>query len=434
MLALEIAAVIALILVNGVLALSELAVVSSRRIRLKTMADFGLRGAATALDLANDPGRFLSAVQVGITLIGVLAGAVSGATLGQRLAELLVMSGLPPAYADAIGIGAVVVAITYVSVIIGELVPKQLALRDPERLACLIAPAMAAIARGAGPIVTIFDLSGRAVLRLLGVSSSPATTVTDEEIKTLITEAETAGVIEPEERTMIARVMRLADRPIRAVMTPRTDVDMIDLDAGPDEIRKTLRESIHSRLPAYRGTPDEIVGIVQAKDLLDAYLAGEPVDPRALCRPPVIVPDTIDALDVIESLKQSPVHMALVHDEYGYFQGVVTTADILEAITGAFRTEEGPPQPKYTRRADGSFLIEGDMPADELSDLLGIRLPSPASFNTTAGFLLWEFGHLPKVGDDVVVQGWRIEVVDLDGRRIDKILAERVGTNRRVRS
>lgn len=424
MLALELAVVVLLILLNGLLALAELAVVSSRRIRLKTMAGQGIRAAKTALDLLDNPGRFLSTVQTAITLIGVLAGAVSGATLGDRVAVGLAGMGVPKPYADPLGLGAVVVCITYLSVILGELVPKHLALSNPERFAVAVAPSMAAIARAAGPVVGAFDLSGRLVLRLLGVASGRPPGVTDEDVRAIITEARSAGVIEAQEHSMIAQVMRLADRPVRAVMTPRPMVDMIGLTEEPETIRDRLRASVHSRLPAYRGDPQEIVGIIQAKDLLNAYLSGGAVDPRDFVRPPVIIPDTIDVLDAIGKFKETPVHMALVYDEYGNFQGVVTMFDILAAIAGEFRTEEGPPRAKYTQRPDGSWLIDGDLSADELAELLGIRLPQSVGYETAAGFLLAAFGRLPEAGEDVVFQTWRFEVMDLDGRRIDKILAE----------
>ncbi len=431
MLALEIAAVLLLIALNGVLALAELAVVSSRRGRLKMLAGQGVPGAATALELHDDPGRFLSTVQVGITLVGVLAGAVSGRTLGARLSDVLADAGMPLAYAEAIGVGAVVIAITYLSVVLGELVPKRIALRSPERFAVAVAPLMVRIARVARPVVVALDLSGRLVMRLFGAAQSVRPGVTDEDVHAMITEATTAGVIEPEERSMIAQVMRLGDRPVRALMTPRPEVEMLDLDASDSEIRARLRSSVHSRLPVYRGDPNEILGIVQAKDVLDTYLAGGPVDPSVLVRAPVIVPETLDALDLIGRFKESAVHMALVYDEYGHLQGIVTLFDVLAAIAGEFRTEEGPPYPKFVERADGSWLLDGDLPADEMADLLGVRLPSPAGFDTTAGFLLATLGHLPSTGDHVAIQGWRFEVVDLDGRRIDKILAERLPGPRR---
>jgi putative hemolysin len=431
MLYVELAVVVALILLNGLLALAELAIVSSRRARLQALVDREVVGARRALVLATDPGRFLSTVQIGITLVGVLSGAFSGATLGLHLAEWFIDLGLPRGVAEAVGVGLVVAVITYFSLVIGELVPKQIALRDPEKIAVRVAPAMTAVARIASPVVSFLDASGRAVLRALGYAAQPEHRVTDEEIRTLMAEAETAGVIEPGERAMIAGVMRLGDRPVRAVMTPRREVDMVDLSADPDDIRRTIVESVHSRLPAHAGTPEEMLGVLQAKDLLDAYLRGEHPDLRAHVRSAPNVPDTADALDVLDVIKGSPVHIALVHDEYGQFEGVVTNADILEAIVGDFRTDEGPVEPEAVQRDDGSWLIAGSMPADEMAERLSIALPPERSYQTAAGFVLSQFGHLPNVGESFDTQGWRFEVVDLDGRRIDKILARRIVAGRR---
>jgi putative hemolysin len=422
----ELAIVAALILLNGLLALAELAIVSSRRARLRALVDRGVVGARRALALATDPGRFLSTVQIGITLVGVLSGAFSGATLGLHLAEWFVDLGLPKGIAEALGVGLVVAVITYFSLVIGELVPKQIALRDPEKIAVRVAPAMTGLATIASPIVSFLDFSGRAVLRALGYRERPEHRVTDDEIRSLMAEAETAGVLEPGERAMIAGVMRLGDRPVRAIMTPRREVDMIDLTADPEDIRRTIVESVHSRLPAHAGTPEEMLGVVQAKDLLDAYLRGERPDIRAQVRPAPNVPDTSDALDVLDAIKGSPLHLALVHDEYGQFEGVVTNADILEAIVGAFRTDEGSAEPEAVQRDDGSWLIAGAMPADEMADRLSISLPPDRSYHTAAGFVLSELGHLPDVGESFDSQGWRFEVVDLDARRIDKILASRI--------
>jgi len=433
MLWLELFIVAVLTVLNGLFALSELAVVSSRRSKLQALANQGSPGAATALALASDPGKFLSTVQIGITLIGVLSGAFSGSTLGTRLAAWLASLGMPASYADAIGIGLVVVLITYASVIIGELVPKQLALRDPERFAAMVAPSMNAISKFARPLVVSFDLSGRFVMRLLGRQAEGDSAITDEEIRTLIAEAETAGVIEPEERSMIAGVMRLGDRPVTAVMTPRRNVDMIDLNLEPEEIFRRIRMSAHSRLPVYRESNTRVVGIVQAKDVMDAYIAGETVDPRDFVKPAPIVPDTIEALDVLDVLKSSDIHVALVHDEYGDFQGMVTSANILEAIAGVFQAKETK-QAKATRRKDGGWLLDGAMAIDEISDLIGIKIPEDREYHTLAGYLLAEFGHLPACAEDIVRQGWRFEVVDLDGRRIDKVLAKRVTVRRRTKT
>jgi putative hemolysin len=431
MLFIELAIVVALILLNGLLALAELAIVSSRRARLQALVDRQVIGSRRALALATDPGRFLSTVQIGITLVGVLSGAFSGATLGLHLAKWFIDLGLRSSVAEAVGVGLVVAVITYFSLVIGELVPKQIALRNPEKIAVRVAPAMTAMASIASPIVSFLDVSGRAVLRALGYTAQPAHRVTDEEIRSLMAEAETAGVLEPGERAMIAGVMRLGDRPVRAVMTPRRQVDMVDLTADPEDIRRTIVQSVHSRLPAHAGTPEEMLGVVQAKDLLDAYLRGESPDIRAQVRPAPTVPDTADALDVLGVIKRSPVHIALVHDEYGQFEGIVTNADILEAIAGAFRTDEGSVEPDAVRRGDGSWLISGSMPADEMADRLSVVLPPDRNYHTAAGFVLSQLGHLPEIGESLDTQGWRFEVVDLDGRRIDKILASRIAAGRR---
>ncbi len=425
MLYLELAFVLALILVNGVLAMSELAIVSSRPARLRAFAERGVKGANPALALASDPGRFLSTVQVGITLVGILAGAVSGATLGERLDTLLVELGIPPRISNPVAFGGVVVLITYLSLIVGELVPKQIALRDPERVACRVAPAMMLLARIGTPLVWLLDRSGRSVLALLGQRGELDATVSDEEIKSLIAEAETAGIIEPEERQMIAGVMRLGDRSVAAVMTPRSDVDVIDINATRAKILKQMAESVHSRFPAFDRSRDEVLGVLQAKDIAAALASRAKLDFRALvCKAPVI-PPTMDALEVVELLKGSPIHMGLVHDEYGHFLGVVTSADILEAIVGEFRSEKGEAEPALVVREDGSYLIAGDMPVDEFSEALGVRLPERRDYHTVAGFVLDHLAHLPRVGETFDASGWRFEVVDLDGRRIDKVLAQR---------
>jgi putative hemolysin len=430
MIYLEIAIVVVLIIVNGLLSMAELAVVSSRRARLQALVEREVVGSRRALALAANPGKFLSTVQVGITLIGILSGAFSGATLGARVSEWLASLGVPAGAADATGVGMVVAAITYGSLIIGELVPKQIALRNPEGIAVKVSPAMTVLAKIASPFVWLLDTSGRLVLRALAQRPQPEGRVTDEEIRTLIAEAETAGVIEPEERTMIAGVMRLGDRPVRAVMTPRTDVDMIDLADDRETIRQIITQSIHSRLPVYDGTPEEMLGVIHAKDLLNAFMRGEQPDLRAQVRAAPVIPDTADALDVVQTIKTSAVHLALIHDEYGHFEGVVTNADILEAIVGAFRTDEGLAE-YAVQRADGSWLISGGMPADEMAELLAIPLPESRSYQTAAGFVLAQVGYLPKIGDSFDAAGWRFEVVDLDGRRIDKILVQRISAGRR---
>ena len=423
---LELAIVTVLIVINGLLSMSELAIVSSRPARLAGLVEKGVRGSRRALALASDPGKFLSTVQIGITLIGVLSGAFSGATLGQRLSQWLVELGLSQAISDTIGVGLVVGIITYASLIVGELVPKQIALRDPESVAVRVAPAMNVMARISLPLVWLLDRSGKALLWLLGHRGEAEGHVSEDEIRTLVVEAEHAGVLEPGEKEMIAGVMRLGDLPVGAVMTPRNEVSQIDLADPLPVIFANLQKTNHSRSVVFDGDRDSALGIVQSKDLLDVYLAGQTPDIRALTREAPIIPETLDARDVVAVLRDSAVHMGLVHDEYGVFQGVVTSADILEAIVGTFQTEHGPAEPAYVKRDDGSYLISGWMPALEFADLLGIALPPSRPYQTFAGFLLQELAAIPDVGDKITVGDWRFEIVDMDGRRIDKVLATKL--------
>jgi len=421
----EILIVLALTVINGLLAMSELAVVSSRPARLKVLSDQGNKGATIAIRLADNPGRFLSTVQIGITLVGVLSGAFSGATLGARLSEWLSTQGLSPRAADGFGVGVVVVAITYLSLILGELVPKQIALRDPERVAARVAPAMSLIAKIGAPLVFLLDLSGRAVLSLLGQKGESEERVTEEEVRTIIAEAETAGVLERDEREMISGVMRLADRSARALMTPRREVEVIDLSDTADEIRAQLRATRRSRLPVQQGESDSIIGVVVVKDLIDFLSDGGTHDLLGLVNEAPVVMDTAGALHVLREIRASRVHMALVFDEYGHFEGIITPGDVLEAIIGAFQEEEES-EPPIVTRADGSYLVAGWMQVDEFSHELGIHIPRDADFQTVAGFVLAELNHLPNVGEVFEKGHWRFEVVDLDGRRIDKVLVSRV--------
>lgn len=424
MLSVELAIVVTLIVANGLLAMSELAIVSSRPARLALLAQKNVRGARQALKLSEDPGKFLSTVQIGITLVGVLSGAFSGATLGQRLTEYL--SALSVPFADILGFGLVVALITYATLIVGELVPKQVALRNPEAVAAKVAPAMALIAKISRPLVFVLDFSGKAILGLLGQSGVMQDKISEEEIHNLVLEAETAGVLEPGEREMIAGVMRLGDRPVGAVMTPRPEVDLVDLGDSLEDIRAAFLNSPHSRLPVTDGDRDDPIGIIQAKDMLEVYLRGDKPDLRALVRDAPIIPSSADARDVLATLRQSSVHMALIYDEFGAFEGIVTTADILESIVGAFGNEEGPPEPAAVRREDGSYLIAGWMPVDEFGDLLPVSVPAHRDYHTVAGLVLQHYGALPSIGDKFDYQGWELEILDLDGRRIDKILATRI--------
>lgn len=415
----EIGLILALIVLNGVLAMSELAIVSARAGRLKPLAARS-RGAAMALILAQRPGRFLSTVQIGITMVGVLSGALSGATLGLRLQVWLVARGVDSDWAATLGVGGVVLAITYVSLIIGELVPKQLALRNPEAVAIRMAPAMMVLSFVTTPLVVLLDISGRAVLWLLGVRGTADNRVTEEEVHVLLTEASEGGVIEEEEHAMMAGVMRLGDRTARVLMTPRQDVEMLESGAKGAEAVAAVRRIARPRMPVMDASGD-VLGIVRLSDAFNIVSRRETLDVDALCREVPVVSDLADALDVLEILHKSADHMALVYDEYGHFEGIITTADVLEAITGA-EAAQSAGEPAIVTRTDGSLLAAGWMPADELCDRLSIPRAAAGEYDTAAGLVLHQFGRLPELGETITLHGYIFEIIDLDGRRIDKLL------------
>jgi putative hemolysin len=425
MLALELGVVAFLIVLNGFFAMAELALVSSRRPRLAAMEEKGSAGARSALRLLDNQARFLSSVQIGITLIGVLAGAFGGATVAEDLAGWLQELGLQPGTAETVGVAIVVAAITYLSLIVGELVPKQIALANPERVAAFVAPPMTALATIAAPLVWLLEVSSRLVLRLLGRHEQPKQEVTEAEIRMLVAEGESSGSVEPEETRMISRVMQLGDRSVRALMTPRPEVDWIDLDLERSAILERLRASPHSRQPAARGAIDAAIGVLHAKDVLQHLTGGDDgIDLAALVRAAPTVHDNVDALDVLEALRGSPVDMAFVVDEHGTFEGLVTAADVLEAIAGQFAAHESAAEPDAVRREDGSWLLAGSKPVDDMAELLKLALPARRDYHTVAGFALAGLGRFPRLGDMFEFGSWRFEVIDIDGRRIDKILAQ----------
>lgn len=418
----EITIVVVLTLINGLLAMSELAIVSARPARLKVLAERGSTGAQTALTLAEDPGRFLSSVQIGITLVGVLSGAFSGATLGARLAAALPGWGVPASMAQPLGMGGVVVVITYMSLIFGELVPKQVALRRPEDVAVRVAPLMRGISRVAAPLIWMLDRSGKLVLSLLGQTGDENRGISDEEIRLVIAEAETAGVMHRAETEMIAGVMRIADRSARGLMTPRRDIAAVDVGDSFAVVADKFKESHRTRLPVSDGDENNMIGVVASADLV--AINEQNFDIRALMKHAPVIPETMDAPLVISKLRAAPGQMLLVYDEYGHFEGVVTPMDVLEAITGEFAGLDDN-EPKIVEREDGSMLVAGWMPVDEFADRLGMSLDEDLDFSTVAGLVLDVAGQIPQVGDVVTWNGWRIEVVDLDGRRIDKLMVSR---------
>ena len=422
---LEIGIIILLVLLNGVFAMSELAIVSSRRARLSAMERAGSTGARAALALADDPQRFLPTVQVGITLVGVVAGTFGGARLSATLGPVLdAIPGVAP-FGNEAALFLVVVLITYLSLILGELVPKQLALRNPERLAILVARPMLALSRFSAPVVWLLSTSSALVLRLLGASTPVEQSVTEEEVKAVVAEGAEAGALETEERHMIERVLRLADKPVRALMTPRTEIAWLDRNATPEEVSEKLKGETVNRFIVADGKVDNVVGVAAAKDLLDQVLSGQKLSVAGVLRQPMVLPDNLSALDSLERIRQDPLGLALVMDEYGSFEGVVTAADLLEAIVGELGAPAQPdPSGPAVERHDGSLLLDGMMPSDELRARLDLPvLPQAGSYHTVAGLMLALLRRVPKEGDRIVFGGWRFEIVDMDGRRVDKVLA-----------
>ena len=416
----EILIVVALIVLNGVLSMSEMAIVSARPARLRSLEGKS-RGAAAALRLGEQPGRFLSTVQIGITAVGVLSGAFSGATLGARLSDWLAVQGIARETANTLGVGGVVLVLTYLSLIVGELVPKQLALKNAEGIAIRMAPAMVVLSKAAAPVVWVLEHSGRLILFLMGQAGASSAKVTEEEVHTLLSEAHEEGLIEPEEREMMAGVMRLADRSARALMTPRHEVEMLELEATPAETVAAIRRVARPRMPVQSRERGEVVGILTLADAFNALSRREALDPKKLLRDVPVVSDMADALDVMEILQSSDHHLALVYDEYGHFEGIITSGDILEAITGSVAAATAD-EPALVTRADGSLLVSGWMPADEFCDRLSLPREMVGGYETVAGLVLNLFGRLPALGEAIEAEGVRFEVIDLDDRRIDKVL------------
>ncbi|WP_422059168.1 hemolysin family protein [Sphingopyxis sp.] len=424
----DVAIIAVLIMLNGAFALSELAIVSARGPRLQAAEKRGSRGAKIARQLGADPGRFLSTVQVGITLIGIIAGAYSGASLGGPVAERLqAWFGIDAEHAQAAGFALVIAVTTYFSLIAGELVPKQFALRAPEPIAIFMAGPMYWLSRVAAPLVWLLDNSSALVFRLLGLNRESEDRVTAEELHLIVAEASKSGVIEESERAIISGVVRLADRPVREVMTPRIDVDWIDIASDADAVRAMLLDTPHTRIPVARGSVDDIVGVVQARDIAAALFRGEALDLEKLTRSAKVIHDQIDAMDALENLRAADVPMLLVHDEYGHFEGLVTPADLLSAIAGEFASDQDiGSEPFVVERDDGSLLIAGSMPADQMAERLGIELGDDRDYATAAGHALAILKHLPKEGETFSDRGWKFEIVDMDGRKIDKLLVTQV--------
>lgn len=421
----EIAIIAALVLLNGFFAMAELAVVSARRVRLKLLANEGKRGASLALRLAASPGQFLSTVQIGITLIGIVAGAFGGARLAQPLVPEIARVPLLAPYSEAVAFAVVVLGLGYVSLVFGELVPKTLALKRPELMAARVAWPLYLATLIGKPMVMILDLSTRAALRALGVRPEQKPAVTEEELKDMIVEGSESGVIHAAEREMLEGVLHLDDRPIGSLMTPRPDVTWMDVEQPADEALDALRACPHTWFPLCRGVIDDVVGIGNKSDALNLYLEGKPVDLSSIARPPLIIHEGASILRTLDSFRKAPVNMAIVVDEYGSIQGIITQVDLLAAIAGELPESERA-EPSIVKREDGSLLIDGMISIYDAADALGLRDLPRGRFHTLAGFVLFELGQLPSEGQRFTWQSWEFEIVDMDGHRIDKILVRRV--------
>ena len=423
--AIEVIVILLLIGLNGLFSMSELALVSARRARLAVLENKGVAGATVARGLAEDPQRFLPTVQIGITLVSVLTGVFGGARLAAQIQVWLHNVPMIGPFAESLSLAIVVLVTTYLTLVLGELVPKHLALRYPEQLAARVARPIVCMTKLTSPAVWLLGKSSALVLRMFGLQQASQQEVTEEELKALLVEGTQAGVLEVEERDMIERILRLADKPVRAIMTPRTDIAWIDRTDSAKEIVATLKSAPYSRFVVCDGTVDNVVGVVQAKDILDNLLSGGELSIASSLRQPVVMPDTVTALDALERLKSDQLGLALVMDEYGSFEGVVTAADVLEAIVGD-PTDSAAQPGTGPDAADAVLVMDGMMPADELKSRLMLpALPAEGSYHTMGGLLLALLRRVPRTGDRIVFAGWRFEVLEMEGRRVDKVRVSR---------
>ena len=426
---LDIVVILVLILVNGALSMSEIAVITARKERLQQWAEAGNDKARAALNLANSPNLFLATVQVGITLVGVLSGVFGGFKIASDLADWLNLIPALAPYSHTLALGAVVLAISFLSLLIGELVPKRLALDNPERIASFVSPAMRFLSMIASPVVRFLSASTDMALRIMGVKPSTEPPITEEEIKLLINQGTLAGVFEEAEQDMVERVFRLADRRVGVLMTPRKRVTWLDLNDPSEKHRRIIAKSIHSRFPVSQGRLNNILGIVHVRDLLIRNLAGRPLNLRAALKQPLFVLETTHVPRVLEMFKESGTDMAMVVDEYGTIEGLVTLKDILEAVVGDLPSVDAREESKVVQREDGSWLVDGLLPVDELKEIFHIKtLPQEKAghYQTLGGFAMTHLKRIPSAGDRFECCGLRFEILDMDGHRVDKVLIEQV--------
>ena len=421
---LEIALILLLLVVNGVLAMSEIALVSAKKVRLRQRAEAGDKGARAALELAAAPTRFLSTVQIGITLVGILAGAFGGATLAEQIGERVARVPVLAPYADAIGIAVVVVAITYLSLIIGELVPKQLGLNAPETIASRLARPLKLLSKVTAPAVSLLDASTRLVLRLLGTRPSSDPPITEEEFRHLLDQGRRAGVFDPAEQEIVERVLRLGDMRVGELVTHRSQMVALDVDDPPDANWRKIAESGYTYFPVYQERPDRALGLVSVGDLWAMTVAGKAPDLRTALREPLFLPESLPALRALERFRSEGTQVALVLDEYGGIEGIVTLNDVLQAIVGELPAAENP-DPMMVEREDGSWLLDGMLPVGELEGLLRLSAAEAGDldeYQTLGGFVMGRIGRIPVAGECFDWREWRFEVLDMDGLRVDKVL------------
>jgi len=421
----EILVIILLIILNGILAMSEIAIVSARKSRLQLMADEGDSSAKTALDLANSPTKFFSTIQIGITLIGILAGAFGGATIAEDISLKLKDIPILGSHSDLVSVAVVVLAITYLSLIIGELVPKRLALNKPESIAALTAPSMKLLSKIASPLVSVMSISTDLVIKVLGIKHVEEAPISEEEIKVMIDQGTAAGVFEEAEQDMVERVFRLGDRRAETLMTPRSEIVWLDVNDTPEAIRQKASGHPYSLFPLCEGDLDDALGVVQAKDLFSCLIKDNCIDLKGSLLPPLFVPMSAKALTVLERFKETGVHLALVLDEYGSVQGLVTLTDILEAIVGDIPHIDDLSEPLIVQREDGSWLVDGMLSVDEFKDAFKIETlheEDSGLYQTVGGFVLMNLERVPIMGDRFECCGFRIEVMDMDDNRVDKLL------------
>jgi putative hemolysin len=424
----ELLVIFLLLLINAFFALSEMAIVSASKPLLRQMVKQGNRRAEAALKLAEDPGKFLSTVQVGITLVGILAGAYGGATIAAKIAPFLNDIGWISPYGDTIAVALVVTLITFLSVVIGELIPKQLALRNPEGLAMFVAGPMALLSRIAAPVVFIFETAASIAMRLMGMRPEDSDRVTEEEVQAIMAEGVESGAIEKSEHEMLRRIIRLGDRNVKSIMTHRTEVGFIDVHDSLETIGQKIRQFGHSRYPVIDGPSGDVIGAVLTKEILNVAPAA-PFNIRDYVREILTLPETASCLKALEAFKSSSINMAMIVDEYGSTEGIITTADILEAIVGVIPSNYDNSEHALIRqRDDGSYIVDGRTPIDEIHLQIGIDgIEADGDFETIAGFLVQQLRKTPEEGDTAEAHGYRFEVIDMDGRRIDKILVSRAG-------